>query len=191
MFILQEVILINLLKRAKDLTNAGYDLECPSWFKYFLKHTATLDDFTNEGEALRNYVKFDDTDIISVAKTWENSSDKVLSVLSSCVSNRHLFKVIISQKTMDQEKIERLENEYIAKMGITKEEAHYFFSEVTVSTNTYSHKNNNSPIYILYPNGEVKDIAEVTEILDISQLTKEVEKKYYFCYYNLGNSIII
>ncbi len=186
-----ERVLVNLLQRAKDLTKAGNKLDCPSWFNYFLTNTATLDDFKNNGEALRNYVKFDDADIVSVAKVWENNTDKVLSVLSSCVSNRHLFKVVISQKTMDKEKIEHLENEYVKKMGITKEEARYFYSEVTVSTNTYSHKNNNSPIYILYPNGEVKDIAEVSEILDISLLTKEVEKKYYFCYYNFDNSITL
>ena len=186
-----ERVLINLLKRAKDLTKAGIELECPQWFRYFLKHTATFEDFANKGEALQNYVKFDDSDIISVAKAWQNNADKVLAILSSCVSNRHLFKVIIGQKPMDKATIEFLEQEYVAKLGIPKEEAHYFYSEVTVSTNTYSHKNNNSPIYSLYPNGEVKDIAEVTEILDISQLTKGVEKKYYFCYYNFNNTISI
>jgi hypothetical protein len=67
------------------------------------------------------------------------------------------------------------------EFGITKEEAKYLHSEVAVSTNTYSHKNNNSPILVLYKNGEVKDIANVSEIVNISMLAKK-EQKYYFCY---------
>lgn len=184
-----ERVLVNLLQRAKDLTKEGVDLEAPTWFKYFLNHTASYSDFSENGEALRHYVKFDDSDIISVAKAWESSSDKVLSTLSSCFSNRHLFKVKIQEKPIDKNVISKLETEYERVLGIPKELAHYFYSEVSVSTNTYSHKNNNSPIYILYPNGQVKDIADVSEILDISMMTKEVERKYYFCYYNKGIEI--
>lgn len=180
-----ERVLINLLKRAKELTSNGVILPAPLWFRYFLGHTATYSDFGNNGEALKNYIKFDDSDILSVIKIWQDSDDLVLSTLSSCINNRHLFKVKIRQEPMTQDKIEELENEYVKRLGISKGDAHYFYSEVTVSTNTYSHKNNNSPIYILYPDGNVKDLAEVSEIIDISMLSKESEKKYYFCYYNL------
>lgn len=180
-----ERVLINLIKRAKDLTAGGSRLEAPYWFQYFLERTATPTDF-REGEALAHYTKFDDADIISVVKSWENNSDKILSILSSCISNRHLFKVLIQEKPMDKEQIKRLETAYVEKLGISYEETKYLYSEVTVSTNTYSHKNNNSPIFILYPNGVVKDIANVTEILDISMLSKEIEQKFYFCYYNIG-----
>lgn len=180
-----ERVLINLIKRAKDITAGGSRLEAPYWFQYFLERTATPTDF-REGEALAHYTKFDDADIISVVKNWVNNSDKILSILSSCISNRHLFKVLIQEKPMDKEQIKRLETAYVEKLGISYEETKYLYSEVTVSTNTYSHKNNNSPIFILYPNGVVKDIANVTEILDISMLSKEIEQKFYFCYYNIG-----
>jgi HD superfamily phosphohydrolase len=176
-----ERVLINLLKRAVDLTKSGDKLFAPYWVQYFLQHKATYTDFENNGPALQNYAKFDDTDILSIIKCWEDHPDKILSLLSKCITDRHLFKVKISESSMDQNFIEDLETQYMREFGITKEEAKYLHSEVAVSTNTYSHKNNNSPILVLYKNGEVKDIANVSEIVNISMLAKK-EQKYYFCY---------
>jgi len=52
----------------------------------------------------------------------------------------------------------------------------------TVSTDTYSPEDDN--INILYKDGTIKDIADASDMLNISVLTKKVEK-HYFCYYRL------
>ena len=177
-----ERVLINLLRRAIDLTRrAGEKLPAPPWLQYFLERSAGPEDFADNGEALRNYMMFDDTDIFCAIKQWESHPDKILSLLSKCVSNRRLFKVDIQEQPAGKDKTEELEQHYAHTLGISVEEAEYLHSEVAVSANTYSHKANNSPIYILQQDGTVDDLANVSEIVNISLLSRE-EKKYYFCH---------
>ncbi|MBQ0030828.1 MAG: HD domain-containing protein [Paludibacteraceae bacterium] len=177
-----ERVLINMLKRAKDLTAMGHKLPAQPWLSYFLEHTAEKKDFANNGPALQHYTKFDDNDIVSVAKMWMDYPDKVLSILSRCVTNRHLFKVRIQDTPISLQQKQELENYYAKCLDISEEESKYLHSELTVSTNTYSHKNNNSPIFIKQKDGRVEEILNTSEILDITMLSKE-EKKYYFCYF--------
>lgn len=179
-----ERVLINLLSRAKELTENGEKLFAPEWFQYFLKHTASLSEFADNGIALKQYAKFDDTDIFSVIKTWQDHKDIILSTLSKAITDRHLFKVMVSQNPIELDLRSNLENSYVKKLGINKADAHYFYSEVAVSTNTYSHKKSNSPILVLYGDGHTDDITKSSEILDIKSLSKE-EKKYYLCYHKL------
>jgi hypothetical protein len=65
---------------------------------------------------------------------------------------------------------------------INKHEASYFLGDEIVSTDTYSAEDDN--INILLKDGTVKDIAEVSDMLNIQVLTKKVEK-YFFCHYKI------
>ena len=179
-----ERVLINLIKRAIYLKRNNCDLPAPKWFEYFLRNTVTKANFENNGEALKNYANFDDSDILSVIKLWIDYPDKILQLLSKAITYRHLFKVRIGTEPLKESEKEEILNKYSTVLNITKNEAEYLFSEVSVSTNTYSHKNDNCPINILYKDGTIKDIAEASEILNISMLSKK-EKKYYFCYYKI------
>ena len=67
----------------------------------------------------------------------------------------------------------RFGNSIYARIWNHKEEAKYLHSEVAVSTNTYSHKKQQQSYTRPIQNGEVKDIANVSEIVNISMLAKK------------------
>ncbi|MPN32761.1 hypothetical protein SDC9_180241 [bioreactor metagenome] len=51
-----------------------------------------------------------------------------------------------------------------------------------VGTDTYSPEDDN--INILFKDGTVKDIVDASDMLNITVLTKKVEK-HFFCYYKI------
>ncbi len=81
---------------------------------------------------------------------------------------------------------ESVRQEYIKRyqehFGISATEAEYFMGDETVSTDTYSPEDDT--INILYKDGTIKDIAEASDMLNVTVLTKKVEK-HFFCYYHL------
>ena len=178
-----ERVLVNLLMRARELVTNGQKLSATPWFSYFLSNPASMSDFVR-GKALDNYALFDDNDIQSIIKLWQNSDDVVLSTLCRSLSERKLFKVMVRNSPLEFELKQNLEQSYVNSLNVSKADAHYFYSEVEVSTNTYSHRRSNTPIYIMYRDGHVEDIANSSEILDIGMLSRE-EKKYYLCYFKL------
>ena len=70
-------------------------------------------------------------------------------------------------------------NLFSKKFGISKEEARYFISSGSVSSNTYTEEDDN--INILYNDGTIKDISIASDMLNISVISKEV-KKHYYCF---------
>lgn len=174
-----EKMMINTLRRAKQLSMNGEKLFASPALTYFLSKDVHPSDFIEDGETLQHFVNLDDNDIWSALKVWVSHPDKVLSVLSNGMVNRKLFKIEISPDKPEQDKTDNLIGKYTRKFGITKEEAQYFVSSDTVTTDMYSEKDDS--IDILYKNGAVKDIAAASDMLNIELLSKKVEK-YYFAY---------
>jgi len=178
-----EIMLINILRRAKELSSRGVDLFGPPALLYFLSREITLSDFDNSPEALDNFAMLDDSDILCAVKVWSNHTDLVLSTLCHDFSNRKLFKVEI---LTDKEKGEALQKQYLKDyqqhFNISEYEAGYFLGNETVSTDTYSPEDDT--IDILQKDGTIKDIADSSDMLNIQVLTKKVEK-HFLCYYRL------
>jgi hypothetical protein len=103
----------------------------------------------------------------------------VLSVLSENFTNRKLFKIKITENPIDKTKINEDLQHYAKKYNISENEAQYFVSEDVVSSDLYRAEEEN--INILYKDGTIKDICEASDLLDMSALSKMVEKHYY-CY---------
>lgn len=177
-----ECMLLNILKRAKELATQGGQLFASPALAYFLYNRVNANDFYSSPEALKYFTLLDDSDIISAIKVWENYDDIVLSTLCKSFTNRKLFKVKIQEEAFSEEEINKCLQQYIRHFKVNKQEAEYLIGEKTVSTDTYSAKDDN--INILLKDGSVKDIADVSDMLNIDVLTKKV-KKYYFCYYKL------
>lgn len=177
-----EKMLVNILKRAKQLAFEGQTLFGSPALQYFLYNTALLNDFEQEGTALKHFVMLDDSDFISAIKVWSGHSDKVLSVLCEAFINRRLFKVEIKPSASSSFELESWRKKYSEFFSISSEEAQYFMNDDTVSTDTYSAEDDN--INILMKDGTIKDIAEASDMLNISVLTRRVQK-HYFCYYKL------
>ncbi len=172
-----EQVLIKILERAKELAHNGVDLGCiPPHLNYFLRNEITRGDFLNGEVPLRNYVMFDDSDIMSAAKVWSEHTDRILSLLCKDLMDRRLFKMQVrEQRPTRQEENEILEK-IAAKLDISLKNAHYFMTLHPVSAYTYRPKEDS--IKVLYGNGELKDVVDASDILNLTMLSK-YEKKYY------------
>ncbi|OJV79602.1 MAG: phosphohydrolase [Bacteroidia bacterium 44-10] len=174
-----EKMMINVLRRAKELSMNGETLFASPALSFFLSQEATKADFENNGKALLHFVNLDDNDIWSALKVWSSHPDTVLSVLSDGMVNRKLFKIEITEGKSDEEKVSAYITSYMKKFGITAYEAAYFISSDILTTDMYSEEDDS--IDIIYKNGEVKDISKASDMLNIELLSKKI-KKYYFAY---------
>ena len=175
-----EQLLIKILTRAKELVNSGVELFASPALKYFL-HGAVGENskfLTHNSELLYWYAALDDSDLLSAIKVWANSGDKVLSVLCECFANRQLFKGQLLESSLTEEEREALRNEYVARFGVSKADADYFFVEHVSTSNTYSE--NGEAIGILFKDGSVRDIANASDMLNMETLTYKPQKRYLF-----------
>lgn len=173
-----EQLLIKILRRAKELAQGGKELFCSPALHYFLYNHITSDDMTAGSEALRQYALLDDSDVLSAIKAWMNSDDKVLALLSEMFINRRLFRGTLRDKPLTESEKKTLTSRLAQSLGISENDAHYFYEEHISTSNTYSEKADS--IDILYHDGTVKDISEASEILDLRLLTFKPQKLYLF-----------
>lgn len=113
---------------------------------------------------------------------WCSHPDKVLSTLSTGMVNRRIFKVEISSEPFPAERVEELRKQVARRLGISTHEARYFVSASAIERNMYDPADDS--IDILYNDGTIRNIAEASDMLNISLLSKKV-KKYYLCYLRL------
>ena len=174
-----EKMLVNILNRVKLLLRQNIQIDMPEVLRYFLSNPVDRECFEKNPEALDQYTKLDDHDIWSALKSWTGHSDKVLSLLSLGLINRSLFKIEIETEPFSEEFLQKKIIYFSEKYDLKKEDAAYLISSDMVSTNMYNETDDS--IDILYKNGEIKDIAIASDMLNIQLLSKNV-KKYYFCF---------
>lgn len=175
-----ERMLISALLRAKELALGGVELFASPSLRYFLYNDIDHERFHQNPESLEHFIQLDDTDIWTALKVWSSHTDKILSTLSTGMINRRVFKVEISTDPIEDSRIQSLADEIALQLGITSEEAQtYFISIPRIEKNMYNPADDS--IDILYKDGTIKNIAEASDMLNISLLSKKV-KKYYLCY---------
>jgi HD superfamily phosphohydrolase len=174
-----EQMLVKVLRRAKTLALSGNDLFGSPALKYFLNKTINEDDFRNNPECLDHFSDLDDHDLFSAFKVWAKYDDKLLSFLCKCIVNRNLFKIELANKPFPKRRVAEIEKLAIEKLGITKEDVHYAVFTNSVSNNAYNIETER--INIVMKNGEILDISEASDNLNIRMLSTPVEK-YYLCY---------
>lgn len=178
-----EKMLIKTLKRAKWLTRQGEILFASPALQYFLANDVDKDYFEkNRTEVLYYFSRLDDNDIWCALKVWAEYEDKILSLLSSGLTSRNLFKIKISTQPYSSDFVCSYIEKYMSELHLNEEEASYLFSVDTITTNMYSEADDS--IDILYNDGEIKNISEASDMLNIELLSKKVEK-YYFSYLKL------
>lgn len=168
-----ELQLINFLKRLKELYNQNLISLNNEPIKFFLQNNTNL----NTKEFIDNFALLDDFDLISVLKKTINHNDKVLSYLSNSIINRKFPKIIIGKEKNNPEYVESLKIKTKNEFQLNDSEVDYFVFSGEVSNNTYSQ--NDERINILYGDNLI-DIADASDMLNISVLSKVV-KKYYVC----------
>jgi HD superfamily phosphohydrolase len=177
-----EKMLMHILKRAKELAGKNEVLFATPALHYFLYNEVNKFSFQQSEDAMKNFSMLDDSDLISAIKVWSSHPDIVLSTLCIGFTNRRLFKIEIQTESISESKRDYYLKLYSNYFSINIHDAAYFIGEEIVSTDTYTPQDDN--INIIYKDGTIKDIAEASDMLNITVLTKKVEK-YYFCFYKL------
>ena len=177
-----ERMLISTLLRAKELASQGVELFASPALHFFLYNDINHTEFHNNPDCLENFIQLDDNDIWTALKVWSNHPDKVLSTLSLGMINRNIFKVENSAEPIGEDRIKELTLQISQQLGITLSEANYFVSTPSIEKNMYDPADDS--IDIIYKDGTIKNIAEASDMLNISLLSKK-EKKYYLCYQRL------
>ena len=177
-----ERMLISTLLRAKELASQGVELFASPALHFFLYNDINHTEFHNNPDCLENFIQLDDNDIWTALKVWSNHPDKVLSTLSLGMINRNIFKVENSAEPIGEDRIKELTLQISQQLGITLSEANYFVSTPSIEKNMYDPADDS--IDIIYKDGTIKNIAEASDMLNISLLSKKVEK-YYLCYQRL------
>lgn len=178
-----EKILVNALLRAKHLANEGRKLFASPALHYFLYNDVDAELFLSHPEALNYYKQLDDNDIWCAMKVWADNEDKILSLLAKDLLERRLFKVEIFEEPVVTSHIREIQQQLAARYGISIEDTRYLMSIDTMQKDMYDIHDDH--IDILYNDGTMKDIAEASEILNVSLLSKKI-RKYYLCYQRMS-----
>lgn len=174
-----EYLLINILKRAKQLALKGEKLFCTPALERFLYNAKGFKEFEEEKDLLNIFAQLDDYDILSSIKVWANNEDNSLAKLCEWLVNRKLYKVEISKIPFEQKYINEISKEVMKNHKIDQESIPLFVFTDEIINNAYNPKKDS--IKILYKNGSTTDIAAASDQLNISSLSTPV-KKYFLCY---------
>ncbi|MCK5170131.1 MAG: HD domain-containing protein [Bacteroidales bacterium] len=172
-----EQLLIQIFKRVKILVLNKKDVYLTKDLEFFLNNPQL--DKSDFSVFLNKFSAIDDNDIFSLAKNWTNSSDKVLSMLTKRLLNRELLKIEIQDTPFEDAKILKLKKDASQKLNLSEEEIDFFVFTDHISKNAYSAFDDK--IQILYKDGTLIDIAEASDMLNTSVLSKTV-RKYFLCY---------
>lgn len=174
-----ETMLVNILKRAKELSANKIELFATPNLSLFLKNDFTKIDFEKNPDLLNYFTELDDTDIYASIKVWAKHSDFVLSNLCSNILNRKLYKVEISSSKIKPNNYNAMIAKACKKYNITKKEAEYFVISNSVNNSTYN--STKFKINVLFNDGKMLDVAKASDHLNIQSLSNIVTK-YFLCY---------
>jgi len=174
-----ENLLVNILRRAKEIARKGTDMFCTPALRRFLYNDFTLKDFQKNAQLLDVFAELDDYDIMASVKVWTRHPDAVLSRLSNMLVSRQLYKIELQSRSFDTETVSRYAQRAVKKLKIKEQDAHYFVFTGVVANDTYS--TDKIRINILFRDGAVADITEASDQLNIDVLARTV-KKSFLCY---------
>ena len=178
-----ESLLINVLKRAKELATAGKFIYTTPTLKVFLYNDFSSADFRNnitvEGKNILDwYSLLDDNDISISLKEWQFHPDLVLSSLAKSLNDRKLFRIQLFlspvAKTVENKILKQITLEITGDKALSK----HFLMTGEITNNAYD--KHNEKILVLDKTGKTKDMQQASDI-NLTALTKTV-RKYFLCY---------
>jgi len=178
-----EFLLINVLRRAKELITDGVEVYATPTLKVFLNNTFSPDDFAGNinvagKNVLQWYTLLDDNDLLISIKEWQSHPDLVLSRLATSLTNRKLLRIKFSDKPLAKQEEERYLQLISEKIVPKKKLAKYFLMTGAITNSAYNKHDEN--IYVLNKDQTIKELNEASDI-NLSALSKTV-RKYFVCY---------
>lgn len=175
-----EFLLVKILQRARYLANSGIEIYSTPPLKFFIQNDVTKEELKKRSnEVINNFLALDDSHIMVSASQWINHPDKVIRHLAKGIIYRRLPRVEISKEPFDKKKISYLKENICTNYKIDMEDTEFLFSSETISNSAYSLEDNK--INIIFKGNELKDIATVSEVLNISNINHP-STKFILCY---------
>jgi HD superfamily phosphohydrolase len=171
-------MLIQIVRRARDLCQQGIELPISKTLYFFLSQTLTAADLKENGdEIMEHFYKLDDIDILAAIKAFEEHSDFVLSFLSKNLLERKLLKVDLRNSPIDRDFLDSIRARIKEKYPtLSEEELSYLVIEGKEANRAY--KMGKEEILILLKDKTAKPISKWQEH---SMQRKEIVK-YFACY---------
>ena len=172
-----ERMLIQALKRARDLSLQGHNLPCPPSLGFFLRNHFSANDFHDDRDRLlQHFAAIDDYDIISAIKSWIEYPDRLLAYICSGIINRRLFRLELNDAPVSTERMDHLRHQIIAWWGRADLDTQYLLLNGYESNRTYNARK--EEIKVLFKNGTVQPMSSLPD----QQINTRITKKYYLCY---------
>jgi len=169
-----ERMLINLVRRARDLVASGHNLPSSDALAYFLKAPVGLEAF-RDARTLEAFGALDDHDVWGALKMWQTHSDRILSELCRMIIQRKIFRIVLSNEPVSKTQVEQVRRMVTRHYKILRSESVYLFSLGTVTNEAYTE---GQKIHILTREGKRIDVAQASDLPNIKALSKIVKKNY-------------
>ena len=170
-----EVMLINILKRVREISSNGIeDLKTGGATDFFLYN------FTGvmNRDTLNKFCELDDIDFSFAVKRWSNHKDFVLNELCKRLLNRQLLKIKIQADPFSEAEVQKKLQQAASVLQVDEATARYFVFTGTANNTMY--QTQDERINILFKDGTVKDISAIDDPL-IHQTISAPVKKFYIC----------
>ena len=177
-----ETMLIQAIKRARELIREGETVFSPPSLILFLERDITINQFEQNPKYLQAFVKLDDYDIWNCVKMWTHHPDFVLSTICQLLLDRKLFKIQFQDEPFSEAQMTEFE-EKLNRQNIPQKWFKYFLVSGISSNAAYI--SDKQGISIKMKDGSVKDIADASDLPTIKALSNIV-RKYYVCWSNFS-----
>lgn len=167
-----EVLLQNLLKRAKELYPENKD--------FFALTSPHLLPFFEKNVSLSDYLALDDGVMNTYFQLWMTSTDKILADLSQRFINRKVFKSITFSEE-DQDKLEIMRN-LVEKIGFDPNYYTAIHKNFDLPYDIYRPESENprTQIEIVQKNGELAELSSLSPIVQSLAGSRHGDNRFYF-----------
>ena len=179
-----ESLLVNVLKRAKDLAMAGEDIFATPALRFFMYNDIGPSDLGDSGMFTHghiafNFTRLDDSDVLASIKYWVDSRDKVLQDLSRRLISRDLLAIEIQNEPFPDSRVVQLKQLTADRLKVSMDLTDYYVFTEAISNLTYAP--NEPEVMILLKNGTMAGISAVSDIFD-HRLFSERITRHFLCY---------
>lgn len=174
-----ESLLVNILKRAKELAGKGTKLFATPALSLFLENDFTEKDFRKDPRLLEEFLRLDDNDIVAAIKVWSEGADTILARLCTNLLNRKLYRVEMQNEKIPAAYKKNLEKKVCKLYKLNPSDASYFVFSDTVNNHAYNASQ--FKINILTSTGKLVDVAKASDQLNLQSLSTAVTK-HFICY---------
>ena len=167
-----EVILSQILRRAKELYGQGYQFQ--------QEPTYVLGLF-NEKMSLEDYLRLDEAIILYYFQIWQDEEDSILRDLCDRFLNRRLFKYVEFNPNQQMHEWPKL---YQLFIDIGLNPTYYLVvdssSDLPYDFYRPGEEEERLPIHLLMPNGKLRELSRESDVVEAISGKKRTDHKLYF-----------